>query len=253
MTRTAQRSSPARTLKTSRSIQRRTRRRPLVSKAQPISRQALRARRKFLKIFPNGFRDEDYIDLERAYKWKAHQNWEASLSKSMFSHLLADERYLEIAATAVRIESRTNLLFSFEKMALRDAVKTPAAAKIFATALYELLYGARSLEARFDAWIDALDRLPRRQTRVLTWPLATVFGFIARPDEHFFLKPTVTREAARRYGIELTYKSRPSWSIYEGLLDFVARVRTDIRDLKPRDMIDLQSFLWIQGSEEYPD
>jgi len=24
-------------------------------------------------------------------------------------------------------------------------------------------------------------------------------------------------------------------------------------DLKPRDMIDLQSFIWVQGSDEYPD
>jgi hypothetical protein len=252
MTSTARRPGPADRLNASRSIQRRTRQRLFPGKTLAVSKQALRARRKFLKIFPNGFRDEDYIELERAYKWKAHQNWEASLSKAKFSDLLAAERYVEIAATAVRIESRTNLLFSFEKMALRDAVKTRPAAKIFATALYELLYGAQTLEARFDAWIDALDRLPRRQTRVLTWPLATVFGFIARPDEHFFLKPTVTREAARRYGIDLTYKSRPSWPVYEGLLDFVARVRTDIRDLKPRDMIDLQSFLWIQGSDEYP-
>ena len=99
------------------------------------------------------------------------------------------------------------------------------------------------MQARFEAWVHALGRLPRRQTRVLTWPLTTVFGFIARPDEHFFLKPTVTREAARRYGIDFAYASRPSWPIYKSLLNFVAHVRSDIRDLKPRDMIDLQSFL----------
>ena len=30
-------------------------------------------------------------------------------------------------------------------------------------------------------------------------------------------------------------------------------IRRDLRDLRPRDMIDLQSFLWVQGSDEYPD
>jgi hypothetical protein len=30
-------------------------------------------------------------------------------------------------------------------------------------------------------------------------------------------------------------------------------VRRDLRDLRPRDMIDLQSFIWVQGSDEYPD
>ena len=28
-------------------------------------------------------------------------------------------------------------------------------------------------------------------------------------------------------------------------------VRRDIHDLRPRDMIDLQSFLWVIGSDEY--
>jgi len=28
-------------------------------------------------------------------------------------------------------------------------------------------------------------------------------------------------------------------------------VRRDLRDLRPRDMIDIQSFLWVQGSSEY--
>ena len=162
-------------------------------------------------------------------------------------------RYQTMAAMAVRIESRTNLLFSFEKMALRDATKSAAGAKVFAVALYELLHGTGPLEQRFSAWVEAVASLPRRQTRVLTWPLATVFGFIAQPDTHFFLKPTVTREAARRYGETLLYSSRPSWSIYSDLLKFVGRVRNDIRDLRPRDMIDMQSFLWVQGSDEYPD
>jgi hypothetical protein len=37
------------------------------------SAQALRCRRKFLRFFPDGFRDETYIDWERGYKWTAHE------------------------------------------------------------------------------------------------------------------------------------------------------------------------------------
>lgn len=217
------------------------------------SRQASRARRKFLKHFPAGFRDETYLDWERGYKWNAHQRWQAELNQSTFGTLIEAGKFQEIAATAIRIESRTNLLFSFEKMALRDAVRSPAGAKAFALGLFDLLHGREPMEVRFSNWIDAIARLPRRKTRVLTWPLVTVFGFIAQPRAHFFLKPTVTREAARRYGVELPYASRPSWPLYRGLLDFVAGVRRDIGDLRPRDMIDMQSFLWVQGSDEYPD
>ena len=49
----------------------------------------------------------------------------------------------------------------------------------------------------------------------------------------------------------LVYAARPGWETYASLLAFAKRVRRDLRDLRPRDMIDLQSFIWIQGSDEY--
>lgn len=138
-------------------------------------------------------------------------------------------------------------------MALRDAVKSPRGAKAFAEGLFELLHGRGGDAARFNAWRDTVADLPRRQTRVLTWPLLTVFGFLAQPARHMFLKPNVTRVAAEEYGFEFDYVSRPNRDTYRSLLDFAGQVRRDNRDLKPRDMIDLQSFIWVQGSDEYEE
>jgi hypothetical protein len=208
-------------------------------------------RRKFLKFFPGGFRDEKYIDWERAYKWTAHERWEEQLNPAEMRLLMKNGEYQELARRAVTIESRTNLLFSFEKMALRDAVKTPAAAKDFAEGLNDFLHGRAADEVRFNRWVDTLGGLPRRQTRVVTWPLLTVFGFIAQPTRHMFLKPNVTRRAAEMYGFEFVYRSKPNWETYNCLLAFAEQVRRDQRPLKPRDMIDLQSFIWVQGSDEY--
>ena len=78
-----------------------------------------------------------------------------------------------------------------------------------------------------------------------------VFGFMAQPDRHIFLKPNVTRLAAARYGFDLHYRSRSNWTTYSQLLDLAEMVRFEQRDLGPRDLIDIQSFLWVQGSEEY--
>jgi hypothetical protein len=228
-------------------------RRSRATAAKQPDRLISKARRKFLRHFPKGFRDETYLDWERDYKWNAHLRWQDNLSEATFRRLLADGQFAEIAKRASAIEARTNLLFSFEKMALRDAVRSPAGAQTFAFGLFEFLYGSEEPEVRFPSWVATLDSLPRRQTRVLTWPLATVFGFIAQPKDHFFFKPTVTREAFRRCGLSLDYASRPSWSVYKALLDAVRKVRRDIVDLRPRDMIDMQSFLWVQGSDEYPD
>jgi hypothetical protein len=214
---------------------------------------ALRCRRKFLRQFPGGFRDPLYLDWERDYKWETHLRWHEALPRDKFRRLLRDGQAAEVAARALRVEqrSRHSMLFSFEKMALRDALRSPEGVRDFAHGLYDYLHGRGGLERRFERWVETLDGLPRRQTRVLTWPLVTVFGFIAQPLEHMFMKPNTIRAAARAYGCDLPYQSRPSWETYGSLLAFAELVRRDLRDLRPRDMIDLQSFLWVQGSDEY--
>lgn len=214
---------------------------------------AERCRAKFLHFFPGGFTDPTYLDWERGYKWEAHERWERELGQDEFRRLLLAGEHAEIGRRAVSIESRTNLLFSFEKMAVRDAVRAPLGARAFAQGLYDLLYSAADQHARFERWCGVVASLPRKQTRVLTWPVATVWGFIAHPDREIFLKPTVTRAAAREYGYDFQYRSAPGWDTYRSLLSFAQAVRRDLADLRPRDMMDLQSFIWVQGSEEYEE
>lgn len=215
---------------------------------------AARCRHQFQRYYPNGFDDEVYQVAERSVKERATLEWNIELNPPAFRRLLARGEYSRIADTALRVEARCNLLFSFEKMALRDAIKAPADARLFAAALYAFLYGRGTPQRKFEAWIAALGALPRHQSRVLSWPLVTVFGQIARPDAHLFLKPTVTRKAARAYGYEFDYHSAPSWPVYRDLQTFAAILRRDL-DRKPgfraRDMIDIQSFIWVQGAAEY--
>ena len=56
-------------------------------KAPLPNRQIARARRKFLRAFPGGFRDETYLDWERDYKWQAHLRWQENLSEANFRRL----------------------------------------------------------------------------------------------------------------------------------------------------------------------
>jgi hypothetical protein len=226
-----------------------------IERKSQVSPGALRCRRKFLRFFPEGFSDQGYLETERDYKWQSHLRWRESLSEEEFGALLRARRHDEIAARAVRIEqrSRYSMLFSFEKMALRDALKSPSGARTFAEGLFAFLHGTGELRPRFEAWVSAVAELPRKQTRVLTWPLVTVFGFIAQPGQHIFMKPNTLRAAARAYDFDLEYQSRPNWNTYSRLLELGARIRSEQRDLRPRDMIDVQSFLWVQGSAEYEE
>jgi len=218
-----------------------------------VATPAARCRRKFLRFFPGGFRDPAYLDWERDYKWQSHERWLAALDRHEFGRLLRARDFRDICRRALQVEqrSRHSMLFSFEKMALRDALKEPRGARAFAEGLHEFLHGRSRLESRFGAWVEVVAGLPRRQTRVLTWPLVTVFGFIAQPEVHVFMKPRTIRAAAREYGFDLPYAARPDWRTYGALLEFAEVIRREQRDLQPRDMIDLQSFMWVQGSDEY--
>jgi len=82
------------------------------------------------------------------------------------------------------------------------------------------------------------------------WTIATYLPFLWRPETHMFLKPQVTWELAVRVGHPLaaTYEACLLPVVYRSLLDLAHRTREAIADLDSRDMIDIQSFIWIVGS-----
>ena len=132
-------------------------------KSDPLGKKRMKCRRKFLYYFKKGFKDQKYIDWERKYKLDAHFLFQEELSKEDYQALLNAKKYEDIAAKAVRIESRTNLLFSFEKMALRDAIKISPGAKDFATGLFDYVYGKENLQQRFEQFSALIRTLPRKQ------------------------------------------------------------------------------------------
>jgi len=206
---------------------------------------------RFLSVFAQGFHDTAYMDRERGYKSEAHELWVDTLGKSEFDALLAAGAYPEISRRASQVEGRTNLLSVFEKAALHDAIKGGDAAKSFANGLHGLIYGDDSYRARFERFVEVLDGLPQPKSQVVKWPVVTIFPFLALPKEHLFLKPKVTQEAARRRAFSLNYNPRPNWLTYSCLLKFGQTLMEDLADLKPRDMIDIQSFIWVTGEDSY--
>jgi hypothetical protein len=46
-------------------------------------------------------------------------------------------------------------------------------------------------------------------------------------------------------------KLPPSIETYVSLLDFVKLLKRDLKEMKPKDLIDIQSFIWVLGSSEY--
>jgi hypothetical protein len=212
-------------------------------------------RRRFTEIFPGRFRDESYLEWERAYKLEAHALWRELLGKDELAGLLRRRAYGEIGARAIAVYSRPklNLLALYEWMALREALADPVGARAFGPALYELIYGGDGFRARFEHFAAVLDGLPQRQTRLLKWPVVTLYPFVALPDQHLVVKPNLMKRAAASFGVDLRYASRPSWDTYQAVLDLAAGLRQALAAWRPRDLVDVQGFIWVTHSDEYAD
>lgn len=207
------------------------------------------ARADFLKLFPGGFDDPQYFLEERDYKVEAHRLFTELLGKEAFCALLAAEDFKEIVKRALQVVNKTNLVFPNEKMALKDGLKKdPTHEARFAKALFELLYGAGTMQTRFEKFADCLERCEAAK-----WTTATYFLFLAFPEEHMFLKPTVTQHAADLVKAELSYRSELNWQTYSCLLEFAGYLKTELvkMGMEPRDMIDVQSFMWCIAPGKY--
>jgi len=196
----------------------------------------------FIKYFPDGFDGEKYLEEERNYKMEAHQLMAELLDSDTFDSLLDDQEYQEICDRARKVINKTNLIFPNEKMALVDGLKSPSNQKQFSERLNELLYGKGNLEARFIDFAKCLQEMDADK-----WTTQTYFLFITDPKKFMFMKPEVTKQAAKACGFELNYKPELNWLTYNQLLKLSNYLMEKLSDLKPRDMIDIQSFIWRSG------
>lgn len=213
------------------------------------------ARVSFLREFPGGFEDPTYIGDrqtgERAYKWAAHELFVEELGSGKAEELLSEGRVDDLSTKAVTVVSRVNLLSLYESAAFRDALEDLTAARRFFRTLIGLLKSPAISADVFEPYAQAVCDLPAEKGRVASWAVTTILPYLAQPDRHMFLKPEVTRKAADRLGFELHYDPTPNWVTYEALLRMSEVYRKLLADLGCRDMIDVQSFIWVTGTDDY--
>jgi hypothetical protein len=82
------------------------------------------------------------------------------------------------------------------------------------------------------------------------WMIVTYLPFLWQPIGNMFLKPAVMKDYANRIGhrFALDYEPTLDFAVYESLLDLAASTEREIVKLRPRDRIDIQSFIWVVGS-----
>ena len=107
------------------------------------------------------------------------------------------------------------------------------------SSLYLIFSTGDDLSLRFERHVDVLEGIDAAK-----WTIATYFLFIVYPDQYMFLKPTVTQNAADISGFEINYRPGLNWYTYKSVLSFANYLKAELVELAPRDMIDVQSFMW---------
>lgn len=90
-------------------------------------------------------------------------------------------------------------------------------------------------------WLNARDCPPS-----LTKVFPTFFLFVWNPQAHFFIKPRVFDQFLRNIGEKpLGSGYRLTSAEYQRVLQIMNRLREQLSDWHPRDMIDMHSFFWV--------
>ncbi|WP_424139405.1 hypothetical protein [Roseomonas chloroacetimidivorans] len=195
-----------------------------------------RARQRFLRFFPGGFTSKDYVESERNYKVKAKVELDAA---APLEAAATGEGYGEAVLRAFRA---TNLLAPIEKTKLQSVLRG-ASADAFVQAAARFTLGAGT-----SALMD-MDRILRPHDSA-KWTVVTYLPFLWRPSVHMFLKPEVTKGFATKVGHPFVhdYETRLHADVYDGLLSLVGQTESELVELRPKDRIDVQSFLWVVGA-----
>ena len=197
---------------------------------------------RFRAQYPQGFSDDRFVKEAREATIHAHQVAQNLLSQQELARLLAANDATEVCRRAVSVAGETHLIFPYEKMTLRNGLRLPAHQQAFATALCHLLYGDGDLQPRFETYARILEDIGAAK-----WTLATYFLFNVEPDEYMFLKPLVMQTTAEISGFDIHYRPHLNWRTYRSVLAFAQYLKAALVDLSPRDMIDIQSFLWCMA------
>ncbi|TCA58081.1 hypothetical protein E0H71_00320 [Rhizobium leguminosarum bv. viciae] len=193
------------------------------------------ARKRFLTFFPNGFHSDGYASQERDYKLAA----KAKLDDTAPLEKAADGTGFGEAVLAVF--RATNMLSPFEKTRLQDVLRGPHADDFVQAAARFTLDGSKSHLLAMEQALKPHDNAK--------WTVATYLPYLWRPDTHMFLKPEATKDFATRVGHRFAseYEARLNLAVYENLLDLVSKTERELADMRPRDRIDIQSFIWVVG------
>jgi MoxR-like ATPase len=169
------------------------------------------------------------------------------LGEEALAELLAGWQHDEVIRRLEQLGRGTNLLWNRvpRQGDLAILYRPDLDRAEFAIQLRRLLYGAAPSPER----LEAFGTYARRHYLPNRWPFPTFFLFLTHPETELFVQPQVARWFLRYLGLPALYSAAPSAEVYRTLRDGAAVLGDALQRYGPRDMIDMQSFLWVCARE----
>ncbi len=210
--------------------------------------------RHFMTQCPAGFADEKLLAQELRFKREARTAFLEHFGDGRGGSLVDARDADGIARGFGAVLNAQQILLSpqYERAPFWEAICIAENAVTFARGLMEYLAEDPTAKS-FDRYVKALESVrPIGKQRVKTWPILTLFPFLARPGKDMFLKPDVTKKAADIIGVDIAYDSALTWDTYERVIGLgkIVNEALEKRGLHPGDFIETQSFIWV--AVEYP-
>jgi len=181
----------------------------------------------------------DELDYKRATIAKAAD----LISQPELDRLLAEAAYDEMISQLFKIAKDNNLLWRRVPSAGDTAVfNHPSLNKAnFCAQVRKLLYGDAPTPMRLESFSISLTAhdLPNK------WPLPTYLLFITRPESDIFVKPQAASWFLKFMGENKPVSGSPDGETYRLVRDHVHELLNALQPYGARDMVDVQSFIWV--------
>ncbi len=231
-----------------------------------LNRDRLRAAvRLFCWIYGDDpFRSERYLEWERQYKTDLSTEWQATVTEDRLNAAIEGDNPSHYANEVSTLFTKTNLL-PWRYWGFITDLKTPEA-RAFLEALRILLFDREDSTAPIDAFTDRMrplydagmvkisgSGLLKGGMNPASRSIPSLALWLSDPQHHFFIRSDVVIRATPILtgGVLEGQDQIMTSAYYRRVLDIARTVRSEIADLRPRDMIDVQGFLWGAFNRAY--
>ncbi len=180
---------------------------------------------------------------DRERRRLARAEYVRTLGAGQAEELLAQDDVAELGRRLLAIVALARTLSNADTVALRGGLQDEGAARAYFTALFAFI-AAEPVEASFEAYASAAARIAQAGgAAAASWPMVTLVPFLAQPERHLLLQPSVTCPAAQRLGFDLPYGPAPTWPTYDALCRLGRIYVTALAPAGARDFEDVHFFL----------